>query len=409
VAETTTTEVPLPRATRLPLPDVLRLGTVGVRTRPVRTVLAALGIAIGIAALIAVVSIPASNQAALRARLAALGPNLLTVSPGTSIAGGGKAKLPPVAVEMIRRIGPVRSVSATGDTGATVRRTDLVPVQETGGLSVKAARLDLLPVLGGAVRTGRFLDEATESFPVVVLGARAARLLGTEPQPGLPAPVVWIKDRWFTVIGVLQANPLAFEVDNAVLVGWKAAQDLLGFDGTPGQIYVRADDRAVEAVKAVLGRTANPKSPGEVLVSRPSDALAAQQLVEQAYSGLFLGLGGVALLVGGIGVANTMVISVLERRREIGLRRALGASRRQISGQFLAEAVVLAGIGGGIGLLIGVAATAVYSASQGWPAVLPLAALAGGVGAAVVVGVLAGVYPAVRASRLTPTEALATT
>ncbi len=402
-------EVPLPRATRLPLRDVLRLGTVGVRTRPVRTVLAALGIAIGIAALIAVMSIPASNQAALRARLAALGPNLLTVSPGTNAADGGKAKLPPVAVDMIRRIGPVRSVSATGETGATVRRTDLVPAQETGGLSVKAVRLDLLPVLGGTVRTGRFLDRASESFPVTVLGARAARMLGIQLEPGLPSPAVWIKDRWFTVIGVLHANPLAFEVDNAVLVGWKAAQDLLGFDGAPGQIYVRADDRAVEAVKAVLGRTANPKSPHEVLVSRPSDALAAQQLVEQAYSGLFLGLGGVALLVGGIGVANTMVISVLERRREIGLRRALGASRRQISGQFLAEAVVLAGIGGGIGLLIGVAATAVYSALQGWPAVLPLAALAGGVGAAVVVGVLAGVYPAVRASRLTPTEALATT
>lgn len=401
-------EVPLPRATRLPPGDVLRLGTVGVRTRPVRTVLAALGIAIGIAALIAVVSIPASNQAALRARLAALGPNLLTVVPGTNIAGG-KAKLPPVAVDMIRRIGPVREVSATGETDATVRRTDLVPAQETGGLSVKAARLDLLPVLGGSVRAGRFLDQATEAFPVVVLGARAAKVLGTELRPGLPAPSVWIKDRWFTVIGVLAANPLAFEVDNAVLVGWKAAEEHLGFDGSPGQIYVRADDRAVEAVKSVLGRTANPKSPNEVLVSRPSDALAAQQLVEQAYSGLFLGLGGVALLVGGIGVANTMVISVLERRREIGLRRALGASRRQISGQFLAEAVVLAGIGGGIGLLIGVAATAVYSASQGWPAVLPLTALAGGVGAAVVVGVLAGVYPAVRASRLTPTEALATT
>lgn len=401
--------IPLPRATRLPLRDVLRLGTVGVRTRPVRTVLAALGIAIGIAALIAVVSIPASNQAALRARLAALGPNLLTVVPGTDVAGGGRAKLPPVAVDMIRRIGPVRSVSATGETDATVRRTDLVPAQETGGLSVKAARLDLLPVLGGSVRTGRFLDQATEAFPVAVLGARAARILGTELVPGLPAPSVWIKDRWFTVIGVLDANPLAFEVDNAVLVGWQAARDHLGFDGTPGQIYVRADDHAVEAVQAVLGRTANPKSPNEVLVSRPSDALAAQQLVEQAYSGLFLGLGGVALLVGGIGVANTMVISVLERRREIGLRRALGASRRQISGQFLAEAVVLAGIGGGIGLLIGVAATAVYSASQGWPAVLPLTALAGGVGAAIVVGVLAGVYPAVRASRLTPTEALATT
>ncbi|WP_312878545.1 ABC transporter permease [Lentzea indica] len=282
-----------------------------------------------------------------------------------------------MAVDMISRIGPVRSVSATGETGATVRRTDLVPAQETGGLSVKAARAR---PPAGARRNGQ---DGTVPRPGqrVVPGGRARRTgradAGHRTEAGAAlsrcvdqGPVVHRHRR-------AARNPLAFEVDNAVLVGWKAAQDLLGFDGTPGQIYVRADDRAVEAVKAVLGRTANPKSPHEVLVSRPSDALAAQQLVEQAYSGLFLGLGGVALLVGGIGVANTMVISVLERRREIGLRRALGASRRQISGQFLAEAVVLAGIGGGIGLLIGVAATAVYSALQGWPAVLPLAALAG--------------------------------
>ncbi|MBP2320744.1 putative ABC transport system permease protein [Kibdelosporangium banguiense] len=384
--------------------DTVRLGMIGLRTRPLRTVLAALGIAIGIAALIAVVGVPASNQAALRNELAGLGPNLLTVAPGADPLTGKKAVLPAESVTMIKRIGPVQSVSAIGMTTASVRRTDRVPSTEGGGLRVVAGNLDLLGVLNARVRTGGFLDAATERFPVTVLGARAAQLLAVGP-----GVLVWIKDRWFTVAGVLEPVPLAPEVDNSVMVGWPAAQTYLGFDGRPGQIYVRADERAVDDVKSVLGRTTNPARPNEVLVSRPSDALAAQRLVDQAYSSLFIGLGAVALLVGGIGVANTMVISVLERRREIGLRRALGASRRQIGGQFLTESIALAGLGGGLGVLLGTAVTAGYSAYQGWPTVLPAGMLAGGVGAAVLIGVIAGVYPAARAARLTPTEALATT
>ncbi|MCG8914303.1 ABC transporter permease [Actinokineospora sp. PR83] len=397
---------PLPKPTRLPPADVARLGVVGVRTRPLRTVLAALGIAIGIAALVAVVGIPASNQAALNAEIAALGPNLLTVAPGADLAAGARARLPAESVAMVRRIAPVRAVSATGTVTASVRRNDLVPAAETGGVRVAAARLDLLEVLRAQLRVGVFLDAATDRYPVVVLGSRAAQILGVEPLPGQPPPLVWIQDRSYAVAGVLEPTPLAEEIDYTALVGWPAAQRYLGFDGTPGTVYVRADDAAVEAVKGVLGRTVNPERPNEVMVSRPSDVLAAQQLTDRAFSALFLGLGAVALLVGGIGVANTMVISVLERRREIGLRRALGASARQVCGQFLAESVVLAGIGGGLGLLLGSAVTAGYAASQGWPAVLPVPVLLGGVGAAVAVGVLAGVYPAIRAARLAPTVAL---
>ncbi|WP_329100750.1 ABC transporter permease [Micromonospora sp. NBC_01699] len=400
--------VELPPGTRLPLADLLRLGTVGIRARPARTVLAALGIAIGIAALIAVIGIPASNQAAVRAGLAALGPNLLTVTPGQDVVTRQPATLPPESVLMISHIAPVRGASAVGYTSATVRRSDRVPERETNGLAVAAARLDLLSVLETTTRAGVFLDAATERYPVVVLGSRASELLGIEPRPGQPAPPVWIGDRWFTTIGVLASLPLAPEIDNSVLVGWPAAQSYLGFDGLPEKIFVRTDDAAVDDVRAVLGRTANPQRPDEVLVSRPSDALAAQRLVERAYSSLFLGLGAVALLVGGIGVANTMIISVLERRREIGLRRALGASRRHVAGQFLAESVLLTGIGGGLGLLFGTAVTAGYAVHERWPAVLPPQALLGGIGIAIVTGVLAGVYPAVRAAWLAPTEALAT-
>lgn len=400
--------ITLPPQTRLSLVDVLRLGLLGIRIRPVRTVLAAAGIAIGIAALVAVIGIPASNQAAVQAALARLGPNLLTVAPGQNLVTGERSRLPAESEARISHIAPVQSVTAIGFTAASVRRSNLTPANETGGLAVSAARLDLLEVLRGRMHGGSFLNPVTERFPVVVLGARASQILGIEPRAGDPAQSVWIAGRWFTAIGFLDSLPLAPEVDNSVLVGWPAAQSYLGFDGLPQRVFVRVNDDAVDDIRAVLGRTTNPQRPDEVLVSRPSDALAAQRLIKEAYSSLFLGLGAVALLIGGIGVANTMVISVLERRRSIGLSRALGASRRHVAGQFLTESVLLTGIGGAVGVLIGTAVTAGYAVHESWPAVLPTLALVAGIAVAVVIGVLAGVYPAVRASRLAPTKALAT-
>ncbi|MFD9734484.1 ABC transporter permease [Umezawaea sp. NPDC059074] len=390
----------LPPPTRLGPRDVGRLGAHGMRTKPMRAVLSALGIAIGIAAVVAVIGIPASSAKALSDQLATLGTNLLRAEPGQTF-GGDNAKLPKESVAMAKRIAPVRSASGIGKTGKTVRRNDRVAVDETSGLAVYAATPDLLDVLGGHVHLGRFVDSSP--FPSVVLGSVAATRLGVTGLGGQ----VFIDGQWFTVAGILDPMPLAPEIERSVLVAWQTAIDRLGFDGHPGTVYVRADDNAVEDVRGVLGATLNPQHPNEVKVARPSDALAAKQLTETAYSGLFLGLGGVALLVGGVGVANTMVISVLERRREIGLRRALGATRRQVRGQFLAESVLLSGLGGLAGVLIGVAVTAGYSVSQGWPAEIPLPAVVGGVAVSMLVGAIAGAYPAMRAARLSPTEALA--
>jgi putative ABC transport system permease protein len=389
------------RAARLGPQDIVRLGGTGLRTRPLRIFLSALGIAIGVAAMIAVVGISGSGRAEVDRRLDALGTNLLRVAPGDSL-DGTEAKLPHEAVAMIGRIPPVQQVAATGATGAHIYRNDHIAIGRTGSLEVLAADRHLLPAVGGHVRRGRWLDSATEQYPAVVLGSTAALRLDVYT----PGTRVWLGDRWFSLVGVLDPVPLAPELDSAALVGWPAARTYLRFDGHPSTVYVRSEDSQIADVRAVLPATAYPEKPGQVQISRPSDALAAREATESALTGLLLGLGGVALLVGGVGVGNTMVISVLERRPEIGLRRALGATRGQIRTQFVTESLLLSLIGGLGGTVLGTAITAAYALSRDWPTVVPVWASAAGIGCTLVIGMIAGLYPAVRASRLSPTEAL---
>ncbi|WP_106402097.1 ABC transporter permease [Actinocorallia populi] len=379
--------------------DTLRTGAAGLRARPVRAVLSALGIAIGIATMVAVIGISSSGREELLRRLDALGTGLLTVSAGRSLFGE-ESRLPEESVEMVRRIGPVQDAAATGGTGATVRRTGLIPEEVTGGIAVLAARPELLEVLGARPAEGVFPVDG--GYPAVMLGSTAAERLGVRA----PGVRVWIGDRWFSVTGVLRPVGLAPEVDRSVLVGWDAARRYLGFDGRPTTIYERSSDESVAAVRAVLARTVNPENPEEVEISRPSDALRAKAEASGALTGLLLGLGAVALLVGGVGVANTMVISVLERRKEIGLRRSLGATRGQIRAQFLVESLLLSLCGGLAGAVLGALATAGFAAWKGWPAVVPPWSLGAGLLATVLLGTAAGLYPAVRAARVSPAVAL---
>jgi putative ABC transport system permease protein len=303
------------------------------------------------------------------------------------------------------------SVSATGGVNAKVYRNDKIPSEESGGLAVLAAKTDLLDTVGGTIASGTWLNTATSAYPAVVLGATAAQRLGLGALSSsrTVTPQVWIGDHWFTVVGILRSVPLAPELDRSVLIGWPVARSVLGFDGYPTVVYTRTQPDSVTDVEAVLAATANPEHPNEVKVSRPSDALTAQNAADSALNGLLLGLGAVALLVGGVGVANTMVISVLERRSEIGLRRSLGATKGQIRLQFLVESLLLAALGGLAGVLIGIGVTTGYAAYQKWPSVVPAWASTGGVAATVVIGALAGLYPAWRAARLAPTEALGAT
>jgi putative ABC transport system permease protein len=381
--------------------DVVRVGVGSLGARAARTVLTALGIAIGIAALVSVVGISASSRADLLAQLDKFGTNLLEVRAGQTVFGDA-ATLPEDAPAMIRRIGPVDQVSATAGLSTTVRRTDFVPTSETGGILVHAATTSLLDTVGGTVATGRFLDRATQTLPAVVLGSTSARRLGIDSLEG--SPMVWIGGRWWAVIGILDPVPLLSSLDSSALIGFDAARDLLGHDYKVSTIYVRMEPKSVEAVRSVLAATANPQAPNEVAISRPSDALKARAAVDSGLRALLLALGGVSLLVGGIGIANVMVISVLERRTEIGVRRAIGATRRHIRLQFLTEAATLAALGGVGGVGLGALVTAFYARREDVPLTVPVQVLVGGVAAALVVGTIAGLYPATRAARLDPLD-----
>jgi putative ABC transport system permease protein len=394
-----------PRPGRLSPGDVLRLAAYGLRARRLRVILSALGIAIGIAAMVAVVGTSTSSRAQLNRLLGSLGTNLLTVAPGTTLFGD-QATLPDQSVVMIRRLRSVESVTAIGLLpNANVYRSDKVPVVESAGIGTYAVRTDLLDTLRATVLRGTWFNAATAGYPAAVLGSVTAERLGIGALH--PEMQIWLGRRWFTVIGILDPVPLAPELDLGALIGWQAAQRYLRFDGDITTIYTRTNPDAVEATRTLLARTANPAQPNEVDVSRPSDALAAQAAANKTFTALLLGLGAVALLVGGIGVANTMVISVLERRSEIGLRRSLGATREHIRTQFLAESLLLSALGGSAGIVLGSAVTAVYATTQRWETVVPTWAIAGTLAAALIIGGVAGLYPAIRAARVAPTEALA--
>ena len=381
--------------------DLLRVGTIGLRGRRTRAALSALGISIGIAAIVGVLGISQSSKSGLLAELGQLG-NLLTVQ-----AAGQATELPATAEGMTSRIGPVTHVTGLATIQSTyVYRSPLVPAIDTNGISLTAADGALPATLGASLARGTFLNAATAHFPAVVLGAEAARLLGIND---LTKPTqVWIGGHWFTVIGILNPVELVTQMDAMAFIGFAIAGRYFSFDEHPSELYLRAVPSQVGAVAAVLAATVNPADPSVVQVSQPSDILKAEVAAKGAYRGLLLGLGAIALLVGGVGIANVMVISVLERRSEIGLRRALGASRRHVAAQFLTEALLLSILGGAAGTIIGWAATVAYALSQHETVQFPGLALYGGIAAAALIGAIAGLYPSMRAARLSPTEALRT-
>ena len=387
---------------RLTLAEVVRTAWLGVAGRPQRTVLAALGIALGIASLVALTGAAASNRAQLLAELDAMGADLAVVTPATG-PDREPVPLPQTAPAGIARQDGVDRVGVfeTPPDGLRVYRTDLVPETETNGIAVAVARPDALAAVDAGVASGRWFDDATRGLPVAVLGATAAERLGLDRA----GDRVLIGGRWYGVLGILETAGLAADLDASAILGDRWVRDQLDGDGEIAAIYVRALPGEIDAVRGILAAAANPGS-AVAQVSKLSDLAKARATTDDALTTLGLALAGIALLVGGVGIANTMVVTVLERRGEIGLRRALGARPGQVAAQFMAEAVALSLLGGLAGLALGSVAAAAIAAVAGQPVVLPAEALLAGPCLSVVVGAVAGLQPAVRAARLAPTTAL---
>jgi putative ABC transport system permease protein len=396
---------PLQRS-KLHFTDLVRAATVGMRTRKQRAALSALGIMIGIAAMVSVLGLSQSSKSQLIAQLERLGTNLLTVEPDEGL-GRGTGTLPAEATDMIARIPPIEATSMLSAVNATIYKNDLIPAGKTGGISVQAIDLDLLDVLGGAIADGVWFNEVRASLPNVILGSVAAERLGIREVSGTQQ--VWLGNRWFTVVGVLETFELAPDLDRSAFIGHASAESYLDHQNLPSRVFVRVDPAKVDQVLTVLAATANPEFPEEVKVDKPTDALEAQEAADDTLTALLLGLGAVSLIVGGVGIANVMVIAVLERRSEIGLRRALGATRHHVASQFLGEALLLAAMGGVGGVLLGFVVTTIYANIKGWATLVPPIAIIGGIASALLIGGIAGLYPATRAARLSPTEALRTT
>ncbi len=391
---------------RLPLRELIGTAFAGLRTRRLRASLSALGIAIGIGAMVAVVGVSSSAQANLLAEIDSLGTNLLTVTPGQTFLGNNEV-LPDTAVGSIDHMQNVDSAAAVYQiSSVNVYRTPAVPSAQTGGISVDAAADDLPRVVGTTTASGHFLDGVSDRYPEAVLGAQAAQVLQISQVGG--HVMVYLGNTWFTVVGILQPVVLDSSLDSTVFISLPVAERMFKTQPNASEIYVRANVNDVTHVANLLAPTTDPQNADGVQVSRPSDALEARAAAKGQFTTLLLGLGAVALLVGAIGIANIMVISVLERRGEIGLRRALGATRRHISSQFLTESALLAVLGGIAGLILGAGATAIYAQTKHEPFVVPMYALLAAPAAGFLIGTIAGIYPAAKAARLSPTEALRT-
>ncbi len=385
----------------------------GIGARPSRLIITLLGTVLGIASLVATIGFAQTAAGQISQQFDALSATRVTVEPGSSKAAGGKeratARLPWDSVERVDTLAGVTDAALVGKLPKSVT-VEAVQVQDPSEAQkssppVIAASPALLDVVQGKIRTGRFFDTGHDERRdrVVVLGAEAAKRLGVNRISGQPA--VFVNGRAYTVIGIIGKVGTRDNLLNSVIVPIATARSELGLTA-PETLDIRIDVGAGSVVARQAPIALSPNSPDGFKVAAPSNSSALQNQVESDINVLFVAIGLVALVGGGIGIANVTLLSVSERRGEIGLRRALGARTRDIAQQFMLESVTIGVLGGLIGVVVGLFALIVVCLVQGWTPVMAVWAAPVGVVVGALVGLLAGGYPAMRAARIEPVDAL---
>jgi putative ABC transport system permease protein len=387
--------------------DLSQVALGGLLARKVRTLLLLLGPMIGVAAIVAAVGLTDSAKGDLKRKVAQLGTNLIAASAASSF-GGDQPTLPSDAVQRALQVSTVDKVAAVVElSDITVTPYEEASEKyETVPVPVMAADLRLPSALEVPVISGRWLGpfDDEELTRAAVIGVGLASEI--EHLPG-EARTIELDGVRYGVVGVLGEVELDPTLDNAVFISFNAAEeDFLDDDVEPTKLFVRSTPGSEQETAEALRTAISLGGPQEVATEIKSEALELAAQSDRQLQLIVVSMGLLAIIVGGIGIANVMSISVIQRSTEIGIRRALGHTRRIIAGQFLLEALAVGFLGGVLGILLGAMAIAVGVAIAGWVFTLARWLPPAGIALAMVVSVLAGLYPAWRAARLEPLETL---
>lgn len=388
------------------LRDLLGVAWAGLAARRTRTLLIMLGPIVGVAAMVGAVGLTESAKGDLKATLSKLGTNLIVAKAGGTF-GQQDPVFPEDAVDRARAVPTVTSAAATSELSGVIALPSEGSAEhfEAFPVPVQAADLALPSVLQVPVRSGRWLNETDVSAGTraVVLGAGLAREYGVVPGE---IRTIRLDDIDYGVVGVLGPVALDPSLDNAVFLTQWAAEHDFGTEGKPSRLYIRSEEGRTEETAAAIPTAISLGGPDEVSTEVPTDVLAASARADETLQQTALFAGLLALAVGGLGIANVMSISVIQRASEIGIRRAVGHTRSRIASQFLLEALFVGLLGGLAGAVVGVAVVHGISALAGWVVVVSYGRIPIWMGLALAVSLAAGSAPSVKAARLEPLETL---
>jgi len=402
-----------PRGDRFGARDLVAEATFGIGARPGRLILTIMGTVLGIASVVVTVGLANTAAGQINKQFDAVAATQVVVEPAKSSNGGqerARGRLPWDAAERVSRLAGVESAGTLAEVDVKGAKVTSVPVNDPSQASrtstpVLAASEGLLDTLRGFVVTGRNFDSGHDGRGdrVVVLGAQAAEALGVNRIDSQPS--IFIGEDSYTVIGIIDGVKRKTEVLEAVILPMGTAQADFGL-AAPAELQVRIAPGAGEVVAAQAPTALDPNSPDGFSVKAPPARSSVQENVQGDINLIFVALGAVALLIGGVGIANVTLLSVMERVGEIGLRRALGATRRDIAAQFMVESGIVGLVGGLIGASLGVCVVVLVSALRSWVPILDLRVVAVAAVAGGFIGLAAGVYPAIKAAAIEPITAL---